>query len=255
MWTMIRKNAVLLAGIAVVLAGACHRGGAVYDGFENPELGSQWETKRFLPGAVVIQSSVVRAGTRSAGITLRSGDQIPQERGTKLERAELQESEWWWSGEESASAYSFSLFLPRDFPIVPTRLVIAQWKHRCPVEHCTPDNPMLAIRYQGGEMLITKQVTPQIEILYRTRGDIRNRWLDFRFEIRFSRGQGGRIKAWLGGRQIIDHQGATAYPEAGGYTGPGLFYFKTGLYRDQMPEPMTIYVDEYRKQPLPAGVR
>jgi hypothetical protein len=46
-----------------------------------------------------------------------------------------------------------------------------------------------------------------------------------------------------------------AYPEsaATGYTHPGRFYFKMGLYRDLMPEPMTIYIDEYRKKELPGN--
>ena len=53
---------------------------------------------------------------------------------------------------------------------------------------------------------------------------------------------------------VIDHEGVTAYPESGGYAGRGQFYFKVGLYRDRMAEPMTVYVDEYRKKPLPAGL-
>jgi hypothetical protein len=75
-------------------------------------------------------------------------------------------------------------------------------------------------------------------------------WLDFRFQIRFSRARSGRIKAWLGDTLVTDHRGVTAYPESGGYARPALFYFKIGLYRDRMSEPMTIYIDEYRKKPL-----
>jgi len=86
------------------------------------------------------------------------------------------------------------------------------------------------------------------------RDDIRNRWLDFRFQIRFSRSQSGRIKAWLGDTLVIDCKGANAYPEAGGYAGRGRFYFKVGLYRDRISEPMNIYVDEYRKEQLPDGL-
>ena len=81
--------------------------------------------------------------------------------------------------------------------------------------------------------------------------DVRNRWLDFHFQIRFSRGQRGRIRAWLGEHQIVDHEGVTAYPESGGYARWDPFYFKVGLYRDRMSEPMTVFVDEYRKEPLP----
>jgi hypothetical protein len=249
---MTKKVATLLAGVAVVVAWACQRNAVVYDGFETPGLGEHWETMRFLPGAVQIQSSVVRIGKGAARITLRPGDQIPQERGSELERAEFQESRRLWSVEDSAYVYSFSVFVPPEFPIVPTRLVIAQWKQYCPVDVCTPDNPTLAIRYQAGELIIALQVTAEKEVLFRTRDDIRNRWLDFRFQIRFSRSQSGRIKAWLGDTMVVDYKGVTAYPASGGYVERGIFYFKMGLYRDRSPEPMAIYFDEYRKQQLDA---
>jgi len=163
---MTKKVATLLAGVEVVVAWACQRNAVVCDGFETPDLSKHWEKSRFLPGAVQIQSSVVRAGKGAARITLRSGDQIPQERGSELERAELQESRRLWSVENSAYVYSFSLFVPQDFPIVSTRLVIAQWKQYCPVDGCTPDNPILAIRYQAGELFITNQITSENVVLY-----------------------------------------------------------------------------------------
>jgi hypothetical protein len=54
---------------------------------------------------------------------------------------------------------------------------------------------------------------------------------------------------------VADYKGATAYPEtpATGYASPSLFYFKMGLYRDLMAEPMTIYIDEYKKKQLNGG--
>jgi hypothetical protein len=251
--TMLKKVAVLVTGVAVIIALACQRSRPVYDGFETGRLSEQWETTKFLPGAVCIQQARVRTGTGAAEITLRPGDQIPSESGSELERAEIAESRRLWSWEDSFHEYAFSVLLPKEFPVVSTRLVIAQWKQRCPTDQCTPDNPILAVRYQGGELVIAKQVGAEKEVLYRTRDDIRDRWLDFRFQVGFSRGQSGRIKVWLGDKLLIDHKGATAYPESAGYARPGRFYFKIGLYRDRMSEPMTIYVDEYRKKVLPGG--
>jgi len=245
---MNKKAAILFVSLASIAAWASPQKTIVSDGFEAPDLSTHWETQKFLPGAVRIQSSVVRAGKGSARITLRSGDQIPQERGSKLERAELRESKTLWSAEDSASEYSFSVFVPQDFPIVSTRLVIAQWKHNCPGDECTPDNPIIAVRYVAGEISITQKAGPEEQVLFHTREDARNRWLDFRFQIRFARNQDGRIKAWLGEAIVVDYKGATAYPASGGYFGRGQFYFKMGLYRDQSPEPMTLYFDEYRKQ-------
>jgi hypothetical protein len=36
-------------------------------------------------------------------------------------------------------------------------------------------------------------------------------------------------------------------------TGSAWLDFRFGLYRDVMPQPMTIYLDEYRKKQLPTG--
>ena len=48
------------------------------------------------------------------------------------------------------------------------------------------------------------------------------------------------------------YAGATAYAETSGYRKNGVFYFKMGLYRDRMAQPMTAYFDEYRKRLLRA---
>jgi len=250
---MTKRIAVLLVAVVVVAWGR-QRNVAVSDGFETLNLSEHWERGKFLPGAVQIQSSVVRAGIRAVRIILRPGDQLAQEKESELERAELLESRRLWSVEDSAYEYSFSVFVPQEFPIGPTRIVIAQWKEHCPVETCTPGNPVLAVRYEAGELFIAHQVTAHKEVLYRTQDDIRNRWLDFRFQVRFSRSRSGRIKAWIGNTIVVDYKGVTAYPVSGGYVKPGIFYFKMGLYRDRSLDPMTIYVDEYRKQPLDAFV-
>ena len=93
------------------------------------------------------------AGKKAARLTPRPGDQIDMEKGTILERTELQRMPQEWIREDSNNVYSFSLFLPKNFPVVPTRFVIAQWKQRCPGNKCDPDNPVLAVRYVAHELL------------------------------------------------------------------------------------------------------
>jgi Polysaccharide lyase len=223
----------------------------ISDGFESPKLGVSWSAEKSLPGAVEIQSNIVRAGKSAILITLHPGDQLEDEKGTILERAEVMEARELMSLEDADYAYSFSLFLPPDFPIVPTRLVIAQWKQYCPSGRCDPDNPVLALRYQAGEFRVALRAGAVTRTLFRTADEIRGRWLDFAFLIRFSRGSQGRVKASLNGRPIADYTGPTAYSETSGYPPAGRFYFKTGLYRDRTAETMKIYVDEYRKKELP----
>lgn len=49
---------------------------------------------------------------------------------------------------------------------------------------------------------------------------------------------------------MLDFHGPTAYGSEIGYPKNGRFYFKMGLYRDDMQEPMTLLLDDYRKRPL-----
>lgn len=222
----------------------------VQDNFESDTLKSIWTKEKFVPGAMKIQSAHVRSGTKAVQLTLHPGDQIEEEKGTNLERAELREPKRLMAKEYEDIFYSFSLFLPSDFPIVPTRLVIAQWKQNCQSGNCHPNNPVLALRYESGVFQITLQVGPEKKVLYSQTESILNKWMDFRFNVRFSRNHDGRIKAWMNKYKIIDYKGATAYVQAFGYPDPGNFYFKLGLYRDQMDQPMTIYIDDYKKQQI-----
>jgi hypothetical protein len=158
------------------------------------------------------------------------------------------------SRENETYEFSFSMFFPANFPIVPTRLVIAQWKQYCPKGDCTEDSPVLAVRYVSGELRITQDLDKKHIVLYQQKDEFRNRWLDFKFQIRFATNDYGRVKAWLGEKQLLDYKGVTANPEnvVTGYPSPGHFFFKMGLYRNVMPEPWTMYIDEYRKNQLPA---
>jgi hypothetical protein len=228
----------------------------VYDGFEAQELSRLWDTDRFERGAVTMQSQIIRAGRGAAKVVVHSRNKF--EAGLNgdndTERAELREASRLFSKEDKTYQYSFSMFIPADFQIVPTRLIIAQWKQDC-VGHppCSDDGPVVALRYFSGVLRITHQTGRHRVTLFETAEDIRGKWTGLRFQIRFTPQANGRLQAWLNGSQVVDYLGVNAYPEdtSTGYPDPSLFYFKMGLYRDVMPEPMTIYIDEYRKHQLP----
>jgi hypothetical protein len=219
----------------------------IIDGFESNKLSNIWRSDKFIPGDFEIQSNIVKSGKFAAKITLYPGDQINDEKGTILERAEIMEALKYTSREDRLYSYKFSLFLPADFPIDSARLVIAQWKQDCKSGKCDPGNPIIAFRYSSGKLNITLQTGLEKDILYNLTDDIRNQWLDFKFEIRFSRQQKGLIIAYLNDQKIIDYSGITAYTGEYGYPFHGRFYFKTGLYRDKMDRSMTIYVDDFEK--------
>ena len=228
----------------------------VRDDFENPNLSNIWDTDKIVPGDIEIQSNIHRLGIRALKITLHTGDhyEVGQHGSLSTERAELTETEGLISEEGKNYAYSFSMFIPTDFPIVATRLVIAQWKQECPRGGICDDNsPVLAIRYISGILKITQNIGSHQTTLYKSKEEFRNRWLDFKFHICFSKNINGQIIAHLNDSLIVNYNGATAYQEdhSTGYPNPSRFYFKMGLYRDVMAEPMTIYIDQYRKELLP----
>jgi hypothetical protein len=253
------KNQVWCAALVVLLAcvDACAPAAKVdvYDGFETSNLSKVWDTDKFVPGAVQMQTDIFRAGHGAAKITVHPHDKFETGiNGSRdSERAELSEARKLISKEDQAYEYSFSMFIPTNFPIVPTRLVIAQWKQTCPGGICDNDTPVVAIRYASGVLKIVHNTGSHQTTLFKTTEELRGRWLDFKFQIRFSTTENGRIRAWLGDKQVVDYRGVNAYPEnkQTGYASPSRFYFKMGLYRDVMTEPMTIYIDEYRKKQLP----
>jgi Polysaccharide lyase len=227
----------------------------VYDGFETRELSEIWDTHRFERGAVTMQSEVVRAGRGAAKVVVHRLDKFEAGiNGNKdNERAELLEASRLVSKEDNTYEYSFSMWIPADFRIVPTRLVIAQWKQDCDGQaNCSDDSPVVALRYASGVLQITHQIGRHRTALFETDENLRGKWTDFRFQIRFTPRESGRLQGWVNGRQVVAYRGVNAYPENAttGYASPSLFYFKMGLYRDVMAEPMTIYIDEYRKRQL-----
>jgi len=253
----LRRYSLLIAVLVVLLTTAAGlrlawfllRPVHVEDHFEKPELSSIWTDDRMVPGAYSVQSEIVHAGLGAARITLHPNDRFEagSDDGPASERDELMEAGRFWSQAGRTYQYSFSLYLPRDFPIVDTRLVIAQWKQLCEWGSCRPDNPVLAIRYAGGVLFVTRKNDDGEVRLFQSQGEMRGRWLDFRFVTRFSQSDDGAIDGWMNGQQIVHYRGVTAYRAARGYPAHGFFYFKMGLYRDLMREPMTIYLADYRK--------
>ena len=247
-------DALLFLTIFTFLVTGCRQKPVdVYDGFEGRRLSSIWQTNRMERHAFEIQSEKVYKGKSAAKITLRTGDVAEAATATDkaTERDELLESESLFSVEGKKYEYEFNLFLPENFPIVPVRLVIAQWKQDCPFCACSEYNPILAVRYVSGKLFVTLKTDSVRHILYETNQEIRNKWHNFRFQVRFSRRPDGEIDAFLDNEKIIAYTGITSYSESCGlFSDKNKYYFKMGLYRDRMPEPMSIYIDEYRKREL-----
>lgn len=228
----------------------------VYDGFETPTLSPLWDTSKLVPNSIRMESQIVRAGHQAIAITVRPRDKFEagNAHSADSERDELMEARTLVPQIGRAEEYSFSEYFPANFPIVPVRLVIAQWKQYCPESNalCNDNSPVLAFRYIGGVFSVTQDLGGKTITIYTQSGEFRGKWHDFRVQARFVPDATGHIKIWLDGKQIVDHHGVTAYPATpeSGYPSKGYIYFKMGLYRNLMQQPMTVYIDEYRKRDL-----
>jgi len=256
---MIKSNQIITAisAVALLLASSCtSKHVDVSDNFEGKKLSHIWKWGRMEKKAFQIQSTVVRSGKSAAKITLVTGDThediaAPGEKPT--ERDELLEDSALTSVEGNTYEYKFSMFVPDSFPIVPVRLVIAQWKEYCGSENmpCDNDSPIVALRYVSDTLRITLQTEPHKQHQMYKRGDIRNHWLDFDFFLKFTRKDDGILIASINGEKVVDYKGVTSYAQERGYhLDRNRYYFKMGLYRDVMVEPMSIYIDDYSKKEL-----
>jgi hypothetical protein len=236
-------------------ANICQCQISAYDGFESNKLSKIWSTERMDTKSLEIQSKIVKHGNRAVKITLKTNDtfEAGNAKSAPTERDELLQTSYYAPYEGLKYEYEFSMFLPEDFPVVNRRLVIAQWKQYCQggdTALCSDDSPVLAIRYVAGGLYITLQTDSGVNKLYKLNDEIRNRWLDFKFQIRFSIQNDGEVRTFLNDKEIINYKGVTSYSEKHGYPAKSRYYFKMGLYRDIMAEPMTIYIDEFRMREI-----
>lgn len=248
---MNEKWIVFLSVLFLMTWMGCHRAHVnVRDDFEGTALSKIWSTDRMELHSFKIQSKIVHSGKNAAMITLRTGDVVEAatDKDKATERDELLESWQLYSTEGVNYEYQFSMFLPDSFPILPVRLVIAQWKQ---FGFFSEYSPVLALRYQSGRLFITLQTDTIRHTLWELNEEVRNRWLDFTFQIKFSRQVDGKVKAFLNGIQIVNYKGITSYSWTLWHLPiKNRYYFKMGLYRDRISEPMSIYIDEYEKKEI-----
>ncbi len=232
----------LLAVLLVLVWGAAASAESVADGFESGTVGPLWKTHRVIAGSATVQRDVVRSGTYALRIELHQGDMAGLGGdGEATERAEIQEADGLSARFGESHEYRFSMYVPRDFPIVGTRLVTGQWQQAC--GDCSKNrNPIVAQRFRRGVFFVTIETPKGRTTIYQHRQSILGQWLDLRYRIRFAWSDGS-VTVWLNGARVADYQGPLGYPD----DRPEV-YFRFGLYRDRLSQSMTIYFDDYRKE-------
>lgn len=231
----------LLAILLVMAWSAAASAASVADGFESGAVGPQWRTHRVKSGSATAQGEIVRSGAYALRLELHQGDMAGSgSDGEPTERAEIQEADGLWARFGESHEYAFSMYLPADFPIVDTRLVIGQWKQAC--QDCSKDrSPIVAQRFRGGVFFVTIETSGGRKTIYRHHQSILGHWLDLRYRIRYEWSDGA-VTMWLNGDRVAEYRGPLGFPDD-----PPEVYFKFGLYRDRLSHPMTIYFDDYRK--------
>ena len=230
---------LLLLASAVVAASA----DPVVDGFETGTLGPLW-TPRAEPGRATVQRDIVRSGAFALRMEVGEGDIAGVGGdGEATERTEIQLAREHWAQFGETHDYRLSMYVPPDFPIADVRLVTSQWKQTC--TDCSKSrSPIVAQRYRGGQLRITIETPQGRQTIYGHGEPIQGRWLDLRYRIRFHLSD-GIVTAWLNGVQLVDYRGPLGFPDD-----PPDVYFRLGLYRNRMAQPMIIYFDDFRMERL-----
>ena len=220
----------------IAVLTACSSAKRTESSFENGTIDPIWSKSKLAPGSYEIVSKNAKAGTKSIKLTLKKGmlEQVGSD-GKVTERAELKERHKHCANLGETHLYKFSFFLPTDFPVIDTRLVIGQWKQD------GSNNPVVSQRLSKGrfQIVLSNRFGKKVifELSREETKTLFGRWVDVSYKIKFDK---------LGSINytFADHEGSyngeVYYP-----TDKPNFYFKFGLYRDQVTPSMSVFFDDY----------
>lgn len=236
-------------GFIIVTARAWGQDIFLKDDFESETLSPIWRTKKLSKNALRHITSPTRTGHGAIEISVFPGDKSETGGDGQLtERAELREAPDVRLSMGVESWYAISFFLPADFPLVDTRLVIASWKQSFN-ESWKDRSPMVSLRYMEGKLKIYVERDRGQRTLHIEEIDLRNKWTDMVFHIipKASKKlpkyfKDGLLQVWKNNQKIVDYQGALGFIDD-----EDEIYFKMGLYRDHMQIPMRIIFDRFRR--------
>lgn len=211
--------------------------------FENGSFDG-WSVRRLpRPDSAVIQSEIVRIGSKACRFEIGKGDYVSQGA-----RAELRD--WYNAPLEAETWYGFSTYLPAGFvPPKGVGVVLAQWHDQAELGDPS-GKPPLAIRYLDGTLRFTGAFSEvasddpdQIYVFREIPGIAHEVWLDFIVRIHWSKTGNSRIEAYLDGRSLFRFEGPLGYRNQ--IKGP---YFKLGVYASgEIDAPLVVYHDNYSR--------
>jgi len=203
-----------------------------------------WSVKRLAgPHSALVQSKVVRVGTRACRFELQPGDYVSQ--GHRAELRDPFNARW-----EEEVWYGFSTQLcPHDRLAPGVGCVLAQWHDQAKLGDPS-GKPPIAVRYLDGVMRVTgaygKFASPDPDVRYefaRIPDFATGVWHDFVFRVYWSRQGTSEIEAWLNRERFIAWRGPLAYENEA--EGP---YFKLGVYWSPPGDrPVVVFHDNYSR--------
>jgi hypothetical protein len=209
----------------------------LFDGFESNAIASFWlpgdyGSGLYVPGAIRVCTNYARSGAHSVEITIHEGDiDRPGDADTRVERDELDSGHFTLRGQDAW--YGFSFLIPKDFPILDNRLVIGSCKQS------DVSRPLTAQRFRNGKHTLTVESQGRKKT-YDLPPIPLGKWVDMIYHARYSPGEDGIFQVWMDGKEVVSYTGPLADPDH-----KNAFYDKIGLYRDRVPQLMTIYYDNY----------
>lgn len=204
--------------------------------------------------SAVVVTHPVRRGRHAVRITLAPGDIAASK-----ERAELKvgdkQIERRQGGQGGEVWYGWSLFVPADYADPPGDQfqILGQWHHRPPAPKKPGQRPRVSgppplalylVAHRGQHVLIligqsSRRAPPRRLGMRPMR---RGAWNDLVFQVRWSTGPDGFVRAWLNGRPFTPGKmyGPTLYT-------PVSNYLRLGLYRGKgVPTTNHVFYDEIR---------
>ena len=218
-----------IAAASLGAGGSAARGAVIFqEDFERGAPSGWTYIQQARPDAIELVTDVARDGAHSARFDVRREDRIPGDASPRAELAGTGER----VGPGDRRVYSWSTFVPRDYPRSRRWQVITQWKNE------GTGSPPLELDIIGDQFQLSASVAGRSRTVWRA-PIRRGRWTDFSMHLRFSeRGSDARIRLFRDGRMVVDRRGL-----------PTLFrgkrsYWKLGLYRDSaIRAPATLYHD------------
>jgi hypothetical protein len=208
--------------------------------FEDGLVG--WTVQRAAKDRIAIVDSPHVQGRHAARFTVERSDVVAKGTGTG-HRAEVYargDLEGFPDGEGTVRYYGWCTMIPRDYPLVDSWQVIAQWKND------GPGSPPLELKLQERELTLVSQSGESTASVWR--GDATpGRWHHFVARVKWSPDPDtGTIDLWHDGRHVARGvRRPTMYRAGDREDGPVIpNYWKLGLYRSgSIRPPQTLYHD------------